>query len=101
LAVDRALIISGLQAVEDRLTTGARQISKQRDLVSRLRRAGEDATGAVALLHELQRAQEQHLGDRDRLRAELEVLIAADSAKANASNPRLQRRRRRTPYGIR
>jgi hypothetical protein len=105
LAVDRAIIINMLQAAEDHVASGATQIAKQRDLISRLGGAGEDATGAVALLHELQRTQERHVEDRDRLRAELAVLNAAEAAKAATSKPGLQRRNRRrsrrTPYGIR
>ena len=105
LAVDRALIINLLQAADDHVANGARQITKQRDLISQLGRAGEDPTGAVALLHELQRTQAQHVDDRDRLRAELAVLNAAKATKADTSNPGLKRRSRRrshrTPYGIR
>jgi len=105
LAVDRSLIISLLQAAEDHVASGARQIAKQRDLISQLRLAGEDATDAVSLLHEMQRTQEQHVDDRDRLRAQLAVLNAAEAAKADTSDqaPRRRSRRRghRTPYGIR
>lgn len=105
LAVDRSLIINLLQAAEDHVASGASQIAKQRDLISQLGLAGEDATGAIAFLHEMQRTQEQHVDDRDRLRAELAVLNAAEAAKADTSNPGLQRRSRRrshrTPYGVR
>ena len=103
--MDRALIIKLLQAAEDHVASGAREIAKQRDLISKLGRADEDATGAVALLHEMQRTQEKHVDDRDRLRSELAVLNAAEATKADNSNPTLQRRSRRrghrTPYGIR
>jgi len=80
--VDRALIISMLQAAEDHLALGARQIAKQCDLVSQLERDGVDTTDAIALLREMERTQEQHVADRDRLRAELAVLNAMDTAKA-------------------
>jgi hypothetical protein len=80
--VDRALVISVLQAAEDHLAIGARQIAKQRQLVSRLERDGVDTTDAIALLREMERTQELHAGDRDRLRAELAVLNAVETAKA-------------------
>ena len=104
-AVDRAIIINMLQAAEDHVASGANRIAKQRDLISQLGLAGEDATGAVALLHEMQRTHEQHVDDRDRLRAELAVLNATEAAKTATSSPELQRRNRRrirrTPYGFR
>ena len=83
------LIINLRQAAEDHVASGASQIAKQRDLISQLGLTGEDATGAVALLHEMQRTQEQHVDDRDRLRAELAVLNAAEAAKADTSYPGL------------
>ena len=105
LTVDRARIVSMLKAAEDHLANGARRIAKQRDLVSRLGRAGEDASDAVAVLQELQRAQEQYLDGRDRLRAELDRLSAAETESAGSADPKLHRRHRRrsrrTPYGIR
>ena len=72
--VDSSLIITALQAAEDRVAIGARQIWKQRRIVSRLEREGEDTTEATALLREMQRRQESHTAHRDQLRAKLAVL---------------------------
>ena len=66
--VDSSLIITALQAAEDRVAIGARQIWKQRGFVARLEREGEDTTEATALLREMQRTQESHTAHRDQLR---------------------------------
>jgi hypothetical protein len=79
--VDRALVITSLQAVEDRVALGARQIAKQRNVISRLEREGEDTTDAIAVLRQMQRAHESHLFHRERLRAELAALKAPKSRK--------------------
>jgi len=81
--MDRALIVTGLEAAEDRIAIGARQISKQRDFVSQLEREGEDTTDATALLREMQQTQESHIAHRDRLREKLAGLKAAKGAKTD------------------
>ena len=83
--MDRALIVTSLQAAEDRIAIGARQISKQRDFVSRLEREGEDTTDATAMLREMQRTQESHLAHRDRLSEKLAALKAAKGEKTDAT----------------
>jgi len=82
--MDRALIVTSLQAGEDRIAIGARQISKQREFVSRLEREGEDTTDATALLREMQRTQESHIAHRDRLREKLAALKEAKGAKTDS-----------------
>jgi hypothetical protein len=106
--MDRALIISYLQAAEEHVSNGERQIARHCDLVSTLERAGQDTTSAIALLREMEKTQTLHIADRERLRAELAVLNAAEAAKEDASivsaprDPIGHRRRiRRTPYGRR
>ena len=74
--MDRALIVTSLQAAEDRVAFGARQISKQRDFVSRLEREGRNTTDATSALREMQRTQESHVAHRDELRAKLAALRA-------------------------
>ena len=74
--VDSSLIITALQAAEDRVAIGARRIWKQRGFVSRLVREGEDTTEATALLRDMQRTQESHTAHRDQLRAKLAELKA-------------------------
>jgi hypothetical protein len=81
--MDRALVVTSLQAAEDRIAIGARQISRQRDLVSRLEREGQDTTNAITSLMAMQRAQESLLFHRERLRAELAALKAAKAGKTN------------------
>jgi hypothetical protein len=106
--MDRATIISYLQAAEDHVANGEEQIADQRDHISSLERAGHDTTSAIALLREMKQTQTQHLAQRDRLRAELAVLDAAEAAKVDVTilnatlDARPRRRRvRRTAYGRR
>ena len=91
--MDRALIISYLQAAEEQVANGDRQIARHCDLISTLERAGHDTTSAIALLRELKQMQVQHVAERDRLRDELAVLSAAQLGN--------RKRIRRTPYGRR
>jgi len=91
--MDRALIVSYLKAAEEQVANGERQIARHSDLISTLQRAGHDTTSAIALLRELKQAQIQHVAERDRLRAELAELSAAQLGN--------RRRTRRTPYGRR
>ena len=81
--MDRALIATSLQAAEDRIAIGARQISKQRDFVSQLEREAKDTTDATALLREMQRTQESHIAHRDRLTEKLAALKTAKGAKTD------------------
>ena len=108
-AMDRAPIISYLQAAEDHVANGKQDIADQHDLISTLERTGHAPTSAIARLREMERVQARHIVDRDRLRAELEVLDAVEGAKKDISlvpgtrNLRYgpKRRIRRTPYGRR
>jgi hypothetical protein len=83
--MERALIVTSLQAAEDRIAIGARQISKQRDYVSQLEREAKDTTDATVLLREMQRTHESHIAQRDRLREKLAALKAAKGAKTDTS----------------
>jgi len=71
--MDRALIVTSLQAAEDRIAIGARQISKQREFVSQLEREGRNTTDATSLLREMQRSQESLVAHRDELRGTLQL----------------------------
>src|SRR5687768_16746203 len=71
--MDRALIISYLQAAEHNVTIIEQQIANQRGFISSLRRLGHDTSSASAQLDVLVQTHLQYLGDRDRLRAELAV----------------------------
>ena len=91
--MDRALIISYLQAAEDQVAIIEQQIAYQRGLISSLRREGQNTSSASAELRLLEQTQIQHVAERDRLRAELAELSAAQLGN--------RRRIRRTPYGRR
>jgi cell division septum initiation protein DivIVA len=77
LVMDRPLVISCLQTAEARVANGKQEIADQQDFVLTLERTGHAATSAVARLREMERVQAQHIVERDRLRAELEVLNEA------------------------
>ena len=86
--MDRALIISYLQAAEDQVANGQQHIADQCDLISTLERTGHHATSAIARLRLMEQTQTQHIANRDRLRAELAMLnspqakeVAADDSK--------------------
>ena len=88
LPMDRALIISYLQAAEDQVTTGQQHIADQCDLIQTLERTGHHATSAIARLRLMEQTQTQYIADRDRLRGELAMLnspqakeVAADDSK--------------------
>jgi hypothetical protein len=107
--MDRALIISYLQAAEEYVANAEQQIANQRGLISSLRRNGQDTSSASAQLHVMEQTHMQYTGDRDRLGAELAALNAGEAAPDDASSvtaprdPQLghSRRTRRTPYGRR
>jgi hypothetical protein len=97
--MDRALIISCLQAAEAEVAKYERQIVNQCKLIWSLERTGEDTTNAIALFREMERMHLEHLDDRDQLLAEFAVIDAIDAAKANASAitvSRLGQRRKRS-----
>jgi hypothetical protein len=89
--MDRALIVSYLQAAENNVEIIEQQIANQRSLISSLRRLGHDTKSACAQLRVMEQTHMQYIGDRDRLREDLAVLSAAQLGK----------RIRRTPYGRR
>jgi hypothetical protein len=91
--MDRALLISYLQAAEDRVAVIEQQIANQRGVISSLRRGGHDTSSASAELNVMEQTHMQYVGDRDRLRDELAMLSAAQLGN--------RRRIRRTPDGRR
>ena len=76
--MDRALIVSYLQAAENDVAIIEQQIANQRSLISSLRRLGHDTRNASAQLRVMEQTHLQYVGDRDRLRAELAVLNAGE-----------------------
>ncbi len=84
--MDRALIISYLQAAEDHVANGEQLIANQCGLISSLERAGDDASSAIALLHQMEGTQMQRIANREWLRAELAVLnVDAGDTEGHAS----------------
>ena len=86
--MDRATIISYLQAAEEHVANVELEIANQRGLISSLRRNGQDTSSATADLRLMEQTYMQYVGDRDRLRTELSVLNAAEAAKARFTETR-------------
>ena len=96
--MDRPLLISYLQAAEERIANDVQDIADQRDLISTLERTVHNATSAIVRLREMENTQTRHIADRERLSEELAVLNAAEAAKEDASitaprDPQLSHRR--------
>jgi hypothetical protein len=72
--MDRALLIAYLQAAENHVAAIEQQIANQRGLISSLRRLGHDTRSACAQLRVMEQSHMQYIGDRDRLRAEIQAL---------------------------
>jgi TolA-binding protein len=84
--MDRAFVISYLQAVEDHVANGEQQLANQSNRISSLERTGRDTTSAIALLRGMQQRQMQRIADREWLRAELAALdVKAGETEAHAS----------------
>jgi hypothetical protein len=80
--MDRAQILTYLQAAEQHVADGERQIANRRDFVLSLKCAGADCNRETAELLEMEKAQMQYIAERDRLRTELAVLNALAVAKS-------------------
>jgi hypothetical protein len=80
--MDRAQVNTFLQAAEQHVADGERQIVNRRDFVLSLKSAGENYDREIAELLQMERAQKQRIALRDRLRAELAVLDAVDAARS-------------------
>src|SRR5688572_20642091 len=80
--MDRAQILTYLQAAEQHLADGEQKIANRRDFVLSLKCAGADYDRETAELLEMENAQMQHIAERDRLRTELAVLNALAVAKS-------------------
>ena len=92
-AMDRALIVSYLQAAEEHVANGERRSLTTRSYFDLRDGPVTIRPARLPLLRELKQTQMQHVAERDRLRAELAVLSAAQLGN--------RRRIRRTPYGRR
>jgi hypothetical protein len=89
--MDRAQILTYLQAAEQRVADGERQIANRRDFVLSLKCAGAGYNREIAELLEMEKAHMQRVAEHDRLRTELAVLHAVAAASADyvtADDPR-------------
>ena len=77
--------ILSLQAAEDKVSSGERQITNRRDFILSLKCAGCDPASEVAQLREMEEAQRGHIAERDGLRVQLKVLTAIEAARAQIS----------------
>lgn len=70
---DRAMIERHLALAEEHVVQGEGHITRQREIVGEMERDGhvDAAQAARELLVTFEMTQRSHLGDRDRLRAEL------------------------------
>jgi hypothetical protein len=69
--MDQAAILKFLATAEAHVADGEVIVSKQRLIVERQARDGQDTNIAEALLRQFERAQALHIADRDRLRIAL------------------------------
>jgi|GEM_PF-5230265 len=60
-----------LALAERHVALGEGHLTRQRQVIVQLKQAGQDATGAIKLLRNLEEAQELHIADRDRLKEQL------------------------------
>jgi Spy/CpxP family protein refolding chaperone len=74
MPVDRETLLQRLAKAEDQVELGARNVTRQREIVAQLERDGFDTVGARALLIEFEEAQTAYIAERDRLRREVESL---------------------------
>ena len=72
MAVDYETLGRRLAEAEDQVELGARNVTRQREIVAQLERDGFDTLGARALLIEFEEAQTAYIAERDRLRREVE-----------------------------
>ena len=69
--MDREMLEQHLLHAEALVAQGDRRVTKQRRLVARLERDGQDTSEARTLLAELEESRKLHVADRDRLLRDL------------------------------
>jgi len=69
--MDQEMLEQHLLHAEARVAQGDRRVAKQRRLVARLERDGQDTSEARMLLEELEESRKLHVADRDRLLRDL------------------------------
>ena len=88
----RAMTLKHLAAALRHVELGQKLVIEQRARVDRARRQSLDVTAHATTLALLEEIQALHVADRDRLRAELELLDrgATDQARGNEAPRRLK-----------
>jgi hypothetical protein len=71
MTAERETILNDLGLAERQIGAGEHQLRIQRQVIAELRRAGQSATEAEAVLKSGEQAQKQHFADRSRLLREL------------------------------
>jgi len=69
--MDREMLQKHLAQAEEHVALGEHHVSRQREVVAELERAGHDTAEARRLLAHFEQMQKMHLADRDRIRHEM------------------------------
>jgi hypothetical protein len=70
--MDREMILQHLAQAEEHVATGAKHLTRQRELIAKLERDGHDTSEAQVVLSQFEELQAIHIAGRDRLQEELE-----------------------------
>ena len=76
--MDRQLAIKHLEQAERHVALGEKHITRQRELIAQMEHGGHDTATAVDLLRIFELVQQNHVADRDRIRAELANPVCLD-----------------------
>jgi hypothetical protein len=68
--VYKAMVVESLAQAEEHVVMGQKHITRQRELVAKLERNGQDSSEAQRLLREFEEIYAMHLANRERLRHE-------------------------------
>ena len=71
MTMERTTLLDNLGLAERQIGEGEHQLRLQRELIAELRRSGQDAAEAEALLKTIEQSQRLHFADRARLLREL------------------------------
>ena len=69
--MDRQMLAEHLTLAEAHVEQGIRHIERQREIIAELARDGHDTASARDLLRQFEETLKLHIGDRDRIVAEL------------------------------
>jgi hypothetical protein len=69
--MDREMLKRHLAEAEEHISTGGKNIARQRDVIAHLEREGRDTASARTFLNEFEQLQARHIAERERLLREL------------------------------